>query len=150
MKKIWNLFHRVPIAIVLIAFFYLFLACPIAQADPVPERPLVLVPGIIGSQLCEDSGAVVWGNRWSLWNLEKLEITGRPTDKKLKPCGLVEQIQILGKFWTVDQYNLLLAALKGAGYEQSKKNLFLFAYDWRQSNVETAKLLSELIQKTQG
>jgi pimeloyl-ACP methyl ester carboxylesterase len=90
---------------------------------------------------------VVWGERSSLWNLEKLEITGRPTDRKLKPCGLVEQIQILGRFWAVDQYNLLLAALKDAGYEQSKKNLFVFAYDWRQSNVVTADLLDQFIQQ---
>lgn len=114
-----------------------------------PERPLVFVPGILGSRLCDAAGQALWGERSSLSNLSRLEITGTSTDLKLHPCGIVEQIQLVGRFWSIDQYNLLLASLKDAGYE-TDKNLFVFGYDWRLSNFETAKLLDAFIQKHVG
>ena len=44
-----------------------------AQAQP--ERPVIIIPGILGSKLCEkDGGRVVWGNRDSLANFAELEV----------------------------------------------------------------------------
>ena len=120
-----------------------------AVAQPVPQRPVVLVPGILGSRLCDTSGEPIWGERSSLSNLSRLEITGGPDDIILKPCGVIKEIQILGSLWSMDQYNLLLTSLKASGFEE-KKNIFLFDYDWRQSNSESARLLSEFIKRNVG
>ncbi len=43
-------------------------------------------------------------------------------------------------------YDGLWEGLKSVGYEEGK-NLFAFPYDWRKSNVESARLLGEKIEK---
>jgi hypothetical protein len=43
----------------------------VAQASP--DRPVVVIPGILGSKICEKaSGKVIWGDRWSLGNFQEL------------------------------------------------------------------------------
>lgn len=60
--------------------------------------------------------------------------------KKLKSCGILKKIQILGPFWATDGYDSLLAQLRSMGYEEGK-DLIVFDYDWRMSNFDTADLL---------
>ena len=123
----------------------------VALAQPQPQRPVVLVPGILGSRLCEaSSGELIWGNRASLLNFSKLEITGNSNDTPLKPCGIIQEIQILGSFWSIDQYNLLLSSLSTAGFSSEKGNLFIFDYDWRQSNIKSADLPNLFIRDKIG
>jgi pimeloyl-ACP methyl ester carboxylesterase len=62
----------------------------------------------------------------------------------LKPCGLLDKISVLGPFWKIEAYGGLIETLKGLGYEEGL-TLFIFTYDWRQSNIDSARLLSELI-----
>jgi len=56
-----------------LAFICLFALGPasIAKADG-PQRPLVFIPGILGSELSDGSGNVIWGNRNSLSNYSSL------------------------------------------------------------------------------
>jgi len=114
-----------------------------------PSRPLVFIPGILGSKLCDSSGAVVWGERSSLSNFYKLEITGKPSDIKLHPCGTIDEIQMLGRFWSINEYNKLYDALEQAGYKRNE-NLYVFDYDWRLSNYDNAKLFDAFIKKFIG
>lgn len=108
------------------------------HAMAAPERPLVVIPGILGSTLSKD-GRIVWGDRWSLSRFSQLEIRDGPRDPDtaLEPSGLIEDIQIFGP-WKMKQYQALRATLNELKYE-SNVNYFEFAYDWRQSNFTSAQ-----------
>lgn len=110
-----------------------------------PQRPLVFIPGILGSELSDGSGNVVWGNRNSLSNYASLDLLSN--GKALKASGLVSSINVLGPFWTIHQYDDLLGLLRDLGFEDGK-TLFLFPYDWRLSNFETSKRLDEFVSST--
>jgi hypothetical protein len=53
----------------------LFVILGIENATAQPQRPLVVVPGILGSRLVDTNGRVVWGDRNSFLNFQELEIT---------------------------------------------------------------------------
>jgi pimeloyl-ACP methyl ester carboxylesterase len=118
-----------------------------AQAQPrQPDRPVVFVPGILGSKLCEqDTGKTIWGDRWSLSNVAQLAL---PVDHEAAPprhvpCGLIETVNILGPF-QIHQYDDLLRTFSDLGYEAGK-TLLVFPYDWRLSNRHNARLLQAFI-----
>jgi len=116
-----------------------------------PERPVVVIPGILGSKLCrEDTKKVVWGGASSLSNLRQLAL---PLDPKspavgLEVCGILESIRVVGPF-KFHQYDQLLDTLRGYGYVEGK-TLFVFAYDWRLSNFDTARTLAEFVRQKVG
>src|SRR6267142_4777440 len=117
-----------------------------AVAQSSPERPVVVIPGILGSKLCErSSGTIIWGDRRSLEKFAQLALPAHydPATLKHVPCGLVENVNILGP-WQVHQYDDLLNTLNGMGY-QNGVNLFVFDYDWRLSNRESARRLNSFI-----
>ena len=115
-----------------------------AQAQPTPDRPLVFVPGILGSRLCDGDNNVVWGTTTSLKHFARLELDTEPP-AKLHPCGLVDEIQIFGSLWTHNTYKSWLKGLADIGYSAEHRNLFLFDYDWRLSNFENAKQLDSFV-----
>lgn len=112
-----------------------------------PQRPLLFIPGILGSELSDDSGKVIWGNRNSLSNYPSLDVPPDSNGKGLKASGLVSSINVLGPFWTIHQYDDLLGLLNDLGFEDGK-TLFRFPYDWRLSNFETAKRLEAFVSRT--
>ncbi len=117
----------------------------IGRSAAEPQRPLVFVPGILGSRLCDDQNNPVWGTRTSFSNFAKLEL-GVP-NPVLHSCGLVDEIQIIGSLWTHNTYQSWLAGLAAIGFSPEKKNLFVFDYDWRLSNDENARRLDAFIAK---
>ena len=112
------------------------------------RRPLIFVPGILGSRLCDEAGNVVWGERDSLWNFSSLALPFRtdPAHLAHHPCGLVDQIQIVGPF-KLHQYDQLLSHLQSLGYQQQGGALKIFTYDWRLSNFHTTELLKHFIDE---
>src|SRR5688500_2474915 len=89
-----------------------------AQQDKL--RPVIVIPGILGSKLCDrKTGEIVWGDRWSLTKVPRLALPAQyePKDLPHAACGLIEAVDVLGP-WQVHQYNDLLATLRGMGYEQ--------------------------------
>lgn len=116
-----------------------------------PERPVVVIPGILGSKLCrKDTHEVVWGGVNSLSNLRQLALPLEPNAHTMafETCGILESIRIVGPF-KFHQYDQLLKTLRELGYIEGK-TLFVFAYDWRMSNFDTAKTLAEFIQQKIG
>ena len=108
------------------------------------QRPLIFIPGILGSKLCERGTTnVVWGGLDSLRRLSELTLSAGQELGSLRhqPCGVIESIQILGP-WRSHQYDDLLAMLERLGYRRDR-NLFIFDYDWRLSNHANARLLGE-------
>jgi hypothetical protein len=102
----------------------------LAQGQPEPFRPLVFIPGMLGTELLDEYHTVVWGNSSSLSNFEKLELGASPSQPPLHPGGLIKSINVLGPFWTIHQYDGLLSVLQALNYKEGH-NLFILYYDWR-------------------
>lgn len=139
-QRIWR-FHFVGKLVLFAALLWVCLSIPAHTQSP-PTRPVVVVPGILGSKLCNGQ-SVVWGGAASLGNFSRLDLAG-PDHEPLTPCGLLDKISILGPFWKIDAYEGLIATLKRLGYRE-RETLFVFTYDWRRSNIESAQALSGFI-----
>ena len=111
-----------------------------ARAAARPQRPLVFLPGVLGSRLCDQEGELLWGGAASYSNLEDLALGPDPGATPIQACGVVESIKLFGPL-SVHQYDTLLEHLRDKGYERGK-TLFVFDYDWRQSNFESARRLA--------
>jgi hypothetical protein len=108
------------------------------QTNNLIERPVVVVPGILGTKLINGTGDVVWGDRTSLLHFGRLDRPPASSQPQLRPAGLLDEIRMLGPFWTIHFYDDLLTQLRGLGYEDGK-SLFVFTYDWRDSNFDTSR-----------
>src|SRR5262245_3213616 len=66
--------------LLLLTLFINFISTVIAQESlPPPPRPLVFIPGILGSELWINDERV-WGGLWDMRNLAKLAIPGGPRE----------------------------------------------------------------------
>ncbi|MGE0848273.1 MAG: hypothetical protein AB7O44_01460 [Hyphomicrobiaceae bacterium] len=129
-----------------LALFAVSSLAPTSHAEAAkPFRPVVFIPGILGTQLLDDSGSVVWGGASSLSNFAKLEMNAGHSKVKLRPGRLIQEISILGPFWTIHQYDQLSKTFSDAGLVEGQ-SLYVFGYDWRLSNFENVKELKRLIQ----
>ncbi|GEM_PF-6098857 len=140
-------FKRISVLLFLMLFADSALTNEAPELKGIVQRPLVFIPGILGSKLCDTSGAVVWGNATSLRNLPKLEL-GRefPESAALVPCGPIRSIQVLGPIFSIKQYSSLFTSLAKMGFVE-KKNFFIFSYDWRKSNVDNASRFETFIAR---
>jgi hypothetical protein len=72
---------------------FLIAACGSAYAQATgPYRPLVFIPGILGSELLDENDNLVWGGASSLAHFDELEITETGSVKRLHTGGLVKNI----------------------------------------------------------
>lgn len=124
------------------------LAMSMMPAAAQVERPVVVIPGILGSKL-GDVGCkrLTWGDRTSLWRFEELRLlpNGQESAREHQPCGLIDRVQILGPL-KVDAYADLLGTLRSLDFRDGE-TLFSFPYDWRRSNYEAAKALKVLLDR---
>lgn len=118
-----------------------------AQSPTTPDRPLVFVPGLLGSKLCgiDDAGkeVVVWGSVEALGQFPALAL--RTAGDELEPCGLIREVSFLGIF-TQSVYAPFIERLEGAGYREGE-TLFVFDYDWRRSVFENAGRLADFVDE---
>ncbi len=117
-----------------------------------PERPLVLVPGLLGSRLCRPDPAnpaqmqVVWGTLGALRQFPTLRVpheSGGTDD--IVPCGIVREIVYLGLF-SQDVYAPVIRHLEQTGYRVDR-DLFIFSYDWRRSVFDNAQALDRFVRE---
>jgi pimeloyl-ACP methyl ester carboxylesterase len=118
-----------------------------AQQSPLtPERPLVFVPGMLGSMLCRTGAdgveTVVWGTVDAMGQFPTLAVTAA---NDVEPCGLIREISYLGIF-SQTVYGPFIDRLEQAGY-RSGETLFVFDYDWRLSVVDNAKRLAAFVDE---
>jgi pimeloyl-ACP methyl ester carboxylesterase len=130
------------------------------QNRDVHQPPVIIIHGLMGSRLEESSsGREVWvGNPIKLlisdYAETALEIepqTLSPKDSPLVASGLLDRV--VGK----DFYAGITETLETAGRYQraepgvpqpgSPRNYYVFTYDWRQDNLQSARKLSELIEQ---
>jgi len=116
--------------------------------SPPPERPVVVVPGIMGSKLCrlEEDGSetVIWGTLDAVLRFSDLKLqTGSAT---VQACGLIHEMSYLG-IYTQEIYGPFLRKLKANGYREGT-TLLTFDYDWRLSVADNAARLEAFIEKS--
>jgi pimeloyl-ACP methyl ester carboxylesterase len=118
------------------------------QLPPAPERPLVFVPGLLGSMLCrpgpQGEQTVVWGTVDAMGQFPTLAVD--PAKNDVEPCGLIREVSFLGVV-TQAVYGPFIDRLEQAGYLEGE-TLFIFDYDWRLSVFENAKRLADFVSAT--
>lgn len=118
------------------------------------KRPVIIIPGVTGSQLVNTkTGTTAW---FSL-RRDKVDdirlpmtspILARDRDN-LKPTDIIRKVE-LPVLPDVEVYQSLIDALIARGYKEGDWNhpqatdvFYVFAYDWRRDNVESAHLLMQ-------
>ena len=115
-----------------------------ALARKEERRPVVFVPGLMGSELWLGNERV-WPNIKMLF--KNPEILRYPSDAPLEPRGIVEEVVIVPNLIKQDQYNRLGDYLvEDLGYQRGV-DFFEFAYDWRQDVRTSARELARLFEK---
>ena len=146
-----------------------------AQYHGVERDPIILIPGLIGSELTHaPSDTTVWGAFTGEYadprtprgaRLVGLPMrTGAPLSAlrdSVRPDGALEEVEasVLGLPVALDAYIDILRSLGIGGYRDESGALdkvsygpdhftcFQFDYDWRRSNAENARRLHQFIQK---
>jgi pimeloyl-ACP methyl ester carboxylesterase len=130
------------------------------QNRAVKQPPVILIHGMMGSRLTDSqSGKEVWIGTLSnmlFSNYREVALDIDPDTLLPKPSPLVTSgllDTVVGK----DFYAGITDTLKSAGGYQyasvgesqtpSARNYYVFTYDWRQDNVQTARKLSQFIEQ---
>lgn len=111
------------------------------------RRPVVIVPGIVGSELWLGSECV-WPNVGRLLSDPAIfRLKDGESVEPLEARGLVGELVILPNLIELEQYDRLGDFLEeDLGYERGK-DLLEFAYDWRLDNRISARRLAEVIDE---
>ena len=130
-----NLCCKAFFALIIRIFFFVLLLqyflIPSVSAQG-PLRPLIFIPGILGSKLIDENGNLIWGGLDSYANFHKLKLPRDERQIRLRPDGVIDTIPIVWPL-KVKQYQGLLNTLQSMGYIENV-NFYVFAYDWRRSN----------------
>jgi pSer/pThr/pTyr-binding forkhead associated (FHA) protein len=108
------------------------------------RRPVVIVPGLMGSELWRGSERV-WPNARILFSDPDLLVYSE--ENKFEPRDLVHEVVIVPNLVELEQYGRLGDFLEEALNYERGKNLFEFAYDWRQDVRISARQLGAAIEK---
>jgi pimeloyl-ACP methyl ester carboxylesterase len=129
------------------------IAAQTASAQPKPgiQRPLILVPGLLGSRLCRPDPKdpkkteLVWGTLTALRQFPSIRLShAQGAIDPIRPCGIVREIVYLG-LYSQDVYTPIIRHLEATGYRENN-TLFLFSYDWRRSVFDNARALEQFVR----
>lgn len=119
------------------------------------RRPVILVPGVTGSQLRDAGGRTLFGTARPFFLPRdggyRLARSLTEPEPPLEAFDVIREVRVPGLF-RKPIYQPILDLLQGAGYRagdidapEAGATLYRFAYDWRQDNVDTARRLSERV-----
>ena len=120
--------------------------------------PVILIPGLFGSKLRDrTTGVEMWPGSWRdvLWgDYRDLALAFDPATLQVRPDNL-EAFDIAEQVLGHDIYRPIIDTLRDIGgyvrgvpgtpARQGERRYYIFAYDWRQDNVEHARGLERLI-----
>ncbi len=129
----------------------------------VPPHFLVIVPGFMGSKLrSKKTGKNIWVDfstlpvnplEWDDWLNTLFSQISYPNDD-LVPAGIMDEVMFIPPWAKQEHYGRLLALLEGMGYRvnptvyaEADRNVYQFAYDWREDNRTSAGHLAEDIER---
>ncbi|MDQ6787276.1 MAG: hypothetical protein M3033_10755 [Acidobacteriota bacterium] len=121
------------------------------------KNPVIIIPGIQGSQLVNPkTGKTVWFNlRRDKDDDLRLPMTSPILSRNgdsLVAKDIIRAVKVTKVLPEIEVYQGLIDSLKARGYEEANWNkpkaadvFYVFPYDWRRDNVETARLLMNKI-----
>lgn len=125
------------------------------------KRPLIVIPGILGSQIINRrTGEVVWPSVFRS-DVDGLSLPTTPDLQSnrdgLEASKIVDVAKLAKLAPEVYVYHYLLRALTDfGGYREGdwenppeggdRDTFYVFAYDWRRDNVESARLLARRVE----
>jgi hypothetical protein len=129
-------------------------------ADRGSRTPVVLIPGITGTELRDaESRKVAWGKSRHLFFPRDggyalaLPVTEPAVARPLEPGDAILRIRLLGVY-TRPIYAPILRLMKEAGYTPGDlddprpgDDFFFFPYDWRKSSPEAAARLADRLER---
>lgn len=130
---------------------FLLMHAYISVSAQAPKNPVIIIPGLSGSELVDAAGKTVWfsvkrGKTDDVRLPISSPILSRNRDG-LKATDVIRKVD-LKLLPDVEVYQALIDALKTKGYTEATWNaprgenvFYVFPYDWRRDNVETAHLL---------
>lgn len=140
-----------------------------SRASAAPRRPVILIPGLLGSVLeRQDTRRQIWGNYFRLSfasphrglvdpTYDGLELPTASTNLRdnrdsLVPTGLLERMTLIPHLLSVKVYAGWVESFQRAGYRLGDiehptqgDDCFVFSYDWRRDLVESAQLLAQRV-----
>jgi pimeloyl-ACP methyl ester carboxylesterase len=133
-------------------------ATPPVAAAASGKTPIIIVPGLIGSELVNKStGEGVWFHLQRA-KTDDLRLPVSPNLARnrdnLVPRDILRNVRLIRFLPEIQIYDRLIEALKANGYTEGNWDapasatdvFYVFPYDWRRDNVETARLLTRRIQ----
>ena len=126
----------------LVAVFKSAIAHDPESAPPASRRPVVIVPGLMGSQL--------WRGERKLWPslrtfFEEPDLLTLPENDDLDVRGIVDELVVVPNVIKLEQYGRLAEFLEqDLGYRRGV-DLLEFAYDWRKDCRLAARRLAEAV-----
>ncbi len=146
--------------------FTLFVLLAIDTADTAAQiteqitgkNPVIIIPGISGSQMVNSqTGKTVWFSvRRDKEDDLRLPMTSTNLTKNrdgLVAKDIIREVKLPGILPDVEVYQSLIDSLKARGFAEADWNkpqatdvFYVFPYDWRRDNVETARLLINKIE----
>ena len=138
---------------------FLFVFSPVnINAQKTGKNPVIIIPGIQGSELVNSkTGKTVWFNlRREKDDDLRLPITSvnlaRNRDN-LVAKDIIREIKTPRFLPNIEVYQGVIDSLKARGYAEADWNkpaaadvFYVFPYDWRRDNVETAQLLIQKME----
>ena len=146
-----------------------------AQYQHVERNPVIVIPGLMGSNLVDEAGSVVWGTfirkNANPRKPEGARLVALPMGEGASlheltdavwPNGVLDRVKVnfLGLPFQLGAYYNILAMLGAGGYRDEELGLagaidygddhftcFQFAYDWRRDLSETAAKLAAFIEE---
>lgn len=127
----------------------------IRRAHDSEVPPTVVLPGILGSELCREDGTRVWlnvGNALGYYDLRLPGVDGAPGGQELRPGGLLGVDTVLPRLFGFTEYSDLLRVLEAGSFcrdapEGEGPAYHVFTYDWRRDLADSARLLGEELDR---
>ena len=128
-----------------------------------PRVPVIFVPGVTGVELQElESGKILWGKGINLifprdhgYGIARA-IEAGPSRSRVGAGSVIRRLRLAGVVRKA-VYQPLVDLLEERGYRvgdladpQPGDTLFLYGYDWRQSNVDSAHQLLEQLERVRA
>lgn len=150
-----------------------------AQTHSLDRNPVIVIPGLLGSRLRDESGVRVWGafsgkfadpesrGGAQLFGLPMQEgVPLRELRDGVRPDGTLDslKVRVFGLPITVDAYRYVLGVLGVGGYTDPELanvlssidygedhfTCFQFAFDWRRDVAKNAALLADFIEEKEA
>jgi len=127
--------------------------------ENVEQPPVIVIPGLMGTLLESESRGQVWiGSLWDIifsdYRQVALEIdpdTLQPDPGDVRPAGITSSFAGRNFYRpiieTLEQVGGFERAEAGRPIDPSGRYYYIYGYDWRQDNVESARGLSHLVEQ---